>query len=293
MVAYATLDTPGKGKALKANQYIARGSLIIAEAPLLTVSVGTYELYDDQAYFEPGERSGGPGIYRQLLQLPRKVRNAYNALHFVTKSDEELEAAKGGRKDALTREEWECLSRLRKNSFDGRVDFDSPAEVMQHVVFNHISRINHSCTPNAVWKWDPDLGQGVVHALREIVKHEEITISYLQEPENILLSRDQRREYIRTNFEFECGCDCCESHETAKYDEARHTALLAYNYLLLLTNAGDEDNVPNPPLPILRHRKICRADPGHNYHLRMKHVLEQTIALFKQANIADTNLSAL
>ena len=89
-------------------------------------------------------------------------------------------------------------------------------------------RVNHACKPNARFLWRSDLQRELLIAMRPIANGEEITVSY--SPQHALQlaragfgkpgqlpggvgtyneARAARREYLRTEFNFECGCATC------------------------------------------------------------------------------------
>jgi len=69
-------------------------------------------------------------------------------------------------------------------------------------VFLELSKINHSCRPNAQQTWNQDLGVETLYSLYNIEKGEEITISYCPE------SRIDPN-FLQTTFRFECACASC------------------------------------------------------------------------------------
>lgn len=80
-------------------------------------------------------------------------------------------------------------------------------------VFDKLSRVNHSCRPNAERKWDSVLEVEKVYALREIKSGEEIIVSYLAGLDGLGLG--ERRELLMKGWRFECHCErCVEGRET-------------------------------------------------------------------------------
>ncbi|KAK4697598.1 hypothetical protein P7C70_g8187, partial [Phenoliferia sp. Uapishka_3] len=84
--------------------------------------------------------------------------------------------------------------------------FDSSPFDGCSAVFETFSRINHSCTPNAAFRFHPDTLQGTVYAIKSIRSGEEISISYI----NPHAGREIRRESLRRHWDFDCRCECCE-----------------------------------------------------------------------------------
>lgn len=76
-------------------------------------------------------------------------------------------------------------------------------------VYNIISRVNHSCRPNAVAEWNGDLGMGTLHALVEIKDTDGIMIDYLTAAEDRLSTIAVRRTALMRNYDFVCVCVAC------------------------------------------------------------------------------------
>ena len=89
--------------------------------------------------------------------------------------------------------------------------------------FPTISRVNHSCVPNAEFTWYVRDGAACVRATRDVAPGEEVTIDY-GAPDG---PRALRREHLRRTFRFECTCERCaaerqgEHEETAQLKESR------------------------------------------------------------------------
>lgn len=83
-------------------------------------------------------------------------------------------------------------------------------------LFVTISRMNHSCRPNATHHWRPDLHMMVVHAARDIVVGEELCTCY--GPGDCRVT-EGRRSYLRDRYSFECACEMCrEGNDTGGDD---------------------------------------------------------------------------
>ncbi len=86
-------------------------------------------------------------------------------------------------------------------------------------MFEHMSRGNHSCCPNAGWKWDPSakeqgreplqpLLMTVLFARTTILPGEEITASYVSDDETLLPFQKRQSSLLRL-FGFVCACSAC------------------------------------------------------------------------------------
>jgi hypothetical protein len=90
------------------------------------------------------------------------------------------------------------------------------------VVFHRISFFNHSCKPNAVWKWHPQRKCGMVYALRDIVAGEQIFLSYIHTLKDTLKSREDRHTILQNGWNFRCSCAGCRLSTTAvREDDSR------------------------------------------------------------------------
>lgn len=107
-------------------------------------------------------------------------------------------------------------------------------------LYETASRINHSCQPNAVWRWDAFeacLGEllrlqdhdtdrhrlisPVLTAWTSIDRGEEITCSYLDELE---VASEERQMTLLSLFGFDCACTACDApeEEQSRRDEKIH-----------------------------------------------------------------------
>ncbi|KAJ6587175.1 hypothetical protein DFH09DRAFT_1028381 [Mycena vulgaris] len=80
------------------------------------------------------------------------------------------------------------------------------------------ARLNHSCSPNVVHRFDPESFTLSVHAIRPIAKDEEIVHSYIDLTTTV--TRDARRSLLRDLFHFECTCERCTLPDAAAVAES-------------------------------------------------------------------------
>ncbi|KAK3175860.1 hypothetical protein OEA41_007182 [Lepraria neglecta] len=71
-------------------------------------------------------------------------------------------------------------------------------------IFPQAAGLNHSCQPNAYFSWNAKLQFGTTHAIRDIPRGSEISISYCDP----LLSIDGRKEVL-ARYSFPCVCNIC------------------------------------------------------------------------------------
>ncbi|KAJ7572618.1 hypothetical protein C8J56DRAFT_790580 [Mycena floridula] len=132
----------------------------------------------------------------------------------------ELYATLAGRLDSRLRKELELLCNSRgdiKSHIEGIMqtnalsielaipDVPNPEISTHRALFLNVSRCNHSCGPNAVWKWDAESFSLTLQAVRPISDGQEVTIQYIDST----LPRDQRREKLRALYGFDCRCSHC------------------------------------------------------------------------------------
>ena len=72
-------------------------------------------------------------------------------------------------------------------------------------LFPVITRINHSCLPNAKHSWNSSEKVEKIYALKDIEAGEEIFISYL----NPYATRSDRQRMLKLKFNFDCQCPAC------------------------------------------------------------------------------------
>lgn len=89
---------------------------------------------------------------------------------------------------------------------------------MELGVFEHYSRLNHSCEPNVVLKYSEQLEKSdhfievksmQTYALRDIENGEEILTDYLDIGDHDMMSIAARRAKTRKEWGFECQCASC------------------------------------------------------------------------------------
>jgi len=96
-------------------------------------------------------------------------------------------------------------------------------------LFPFAAMLNHQCLPNAVAATN---GKTLaIHAVRHIEPGEEVCISYIDALEN----RQTRGEKLKTQYYFDCECECCEEdHPTEILKTARLTDEIkdhSYDYI--------------------------------------------------------------
>ncbi|KAG0647468.1 SET domain-containing 5 [Hyphodiscus hymeniophilus] len=199
---------PGKGKGLIASEDIVSGTLILSDFPLLKTDVITS--------METVERD----LARALKALPKTHQRAFLSLHNNYPGKNPLSNI------------------IRSNGYP----LGPGSEVGG--VFPNLSRINHSCKPNAKHSWNPALQKYVVYAIRSITKGQEILVSYLSGGDS-----QQRQRELKDNFGFTCACELCSLPALAlRASDSRLIRADALNRTI-----GDSQSVRNSPAKVLKN----------------------------------------
>ena len=170
---YSLQDVPGKGKGLVAIENISKGTRILSEEPIIII---------------PGNKMNSEqrqiSIYQQVATLSEHQARAFLSMHNIHPY-----------RNAAER----YLGIVLTNSLPAEADGDKGA------IFLEACRINHACDNNAQKSWNERIKRHTVHALRDIDKGEEITITYL----GPLKNRTARRKALQERFGFACLCHLC------------------------------------------------------------------------------------
>ncbi|KAI0063123.1 SET domain-containing protein [Artomyces pyxidatus] len=192
-------DVPGAGKGLFATADCPRSTRLICERPIF--------ISPEVIPIVPGEPTGPHGFPTRysdgiLMTMGDDLRAQFFALH-------------------------NCKSNIPRD-FKGTMDTNNlpvgvlPGYNARHgAVFSVMSRINHSCSPNASYRWDEDRFCGEIRAARPIAKGEELTITYT----SVLDSRDERQGTLKAKYAFTCVCQACRipTDQREHSDARRHT----------------------------------------------------------------------
>ena len=174
---YIQKSIPEKGQGLVAVRKIPKSSRILSEKPIFTIpSIGyNYNLSNNL-------------IADKLKQVSKDDQRAFFILHNNFQG---------------------CLKPFLGVAKTNTLPLGS--EASEGGLFLQASRINHACLPNCQHTWNANIGEETIHAIKEIDKDEEITISYC----DIGLSKT-RRVLIQSTFGFECTCSLCNLSEVER-----------------------------------------------------------------------------
>ncbi|KAL5114595.1 hypothetical protein ACEQ8H_007500 [Pleosporales sp. CAS-2024a] len=162
----------GKGRGLIANKTLHRGDRIFASTPIVLSDSTSYELSNSERLAL---------LHRGVETLPGESQKRFWELmgHFDG--------------DAVN-------DRIETNVFDVTID-----GISQSALFPEIAMLNHDCRPNAAYFFDDDLLTHFVHATRDIVPGEEITITYIDNEKD----RKTRMARLKKSWGFDCDCAAC------------------------------------------------------------------------------------
>jgi hypothetical protein len=173
---YILTPLPGKGQGLIAVRDISKGTRIISEKPLFRIEE-----------FGLGQPALEKAIKRKFSLLSQDDQRAFLSLHKYTPGDS-----------------YPLTGIVKTNALSL-----GPGSIAGGI-FPIISRINHSCRPNTQHTWNSSTEHETIHAIRNIKKGEEITISYsLGGP-----SQPRLRE-LKKKYGFDCTCDLCSLADEA------------------------------------------------------------------------------
>ncbi|KAL0952343.1 hypothetical protein HGRIS_006624 [Hohenbuehelia grisea] len=245
--SYYIAGSPGKELGMFAARPLRTGDVIIVERPLI---IRPYDLP-----LRPMDSSKKKTLYTQ----PR----ADEEEHVMTALFERLSARnKAIYLDLHNSQYAEVFGQLTGIFMTNMVDLGGlfgPAcpDVCRYAgVFKDISRINHSCSPNAVKHWDKRSFAFIVHVARDIAADEEITLPYcaLYEP------AAKRRNILQAFYHFWCKCDaCCNSAAS----DARRAELLKNRYKLKnVTHWAADPTLPDDYCleAYLRHARLLEQE---------------------------------
>ncbi|KAL1742528.1 hypothetical protein HDZ31DRAFT_84068 [Schizophyllum fasciatum] len=101
------------------------------------------------------------------------------------------------------------------------------------------ARFNHSCVPNARYSWHAESRRQRIFALRTIAPCEEICVSYLMNRNVYGSSCATRRAWLEADYRFVCACAVCGGGAEAVAASDRRRGMLARIWRALPTMQDD------------------------------------------------------
>jgi hypothetical protein len=209
---YILTPVSGKGQGLIAAQDISKGTRILSDEPLFRIQSFGSELPVIEKEIEG-----------KLNLLSHDDKRNFFSLHNSTPGDS-----------------YPLTGIVKTNA----LSLGSNSRVGG--IFPTISRINHSCRPNTQHTWNSSTGHETIHAIRDIKKGEEITISY-----NLGGPSQPRMQRLKRSYGFDCTCDLCSLTDEALKISDAHQLRIQY----LDDAIGDPDTATERPGIALAH---CR-----------------------------------
>ena len=210
---YEIVTIPGKGMGIIAKHKINEGELIMKESPVFRfVSTDKAATKEDNVV----------DCFNYFLSLPK------------SQQDEICPYPSSNLKEKL--DHFEKV--FNTNAFD--LSSYPPRNSYDEAIFKNISKINHSCIPNAERNFvDPELR---IYAVRDIAKEEEICIEYYDlgaydEPPTI----KHVNEELMTSWKFDCKCELCGNDDVKTRKEIEKHRIL---YWKLLQKMDKKDMPP-------------------------------------------------
>ncbi|KAJ7270045.1 hypothetical protein B0H12DRAFT_822148 [Mycena haematopus] len=208
--AFRMIDIPGKGAGLVSTRALKMGDLILSERPLFVCARGLgvpvpstftrqqiaqYQLQQLEEYFEIA-----------INRMRPEAKAAYMALRNCHKEDG------SGPIMGIMRTNGMSLQGLRPGVQDETSEYSA--------ICKEISRLNHSCSPNAAPRFHMPSFSYRLYAVRDIAAGEELTFQYI----NVKKSATVRQTALKP-YDFECACLACKDAPTS---DPRRAAIAAF-----------------------------------------------------------------
>jgi hypothetical protein len=214
-----------KGLGVFATKLIPRGTRIISERPAFGIrhDQGPGDVYLAFRLLRDNDRAKVlelSGHATKKLELMRWV----HVLWYTARS--------GGFPSLRSLQQHKALLNIfRSNAFS----LNSGSRFSQ-AIFPQIARMNHTCIPNAQANFNDQTDRMNVHALRDIVPEEEITLCYLDDAGEMWR---QGREQNLASYGFKCDCPICDIYDPAA-DKSAERRLDIMNTMLQIRDMPEE-----------------------------------------------------
>ena len=199
------VSTPSCGYGLQATAGIRRGAVVVREKPLVVLTAAAFHEYIHSTEHSAEADANSPWCDSAWWPAPVKASAR------VVEGFAEREF---GRLPERVQRRWMELADsfsmppakrpgniVRSNAYTNGNSGDN-------YLYETLCRANHSCAPNLSRAFDDD-GVAVVTTLRDVVKGDALTISYLSD-DKLRKPADERRALLRSTFNFLCRCERCQ-----------------------------------------------------------------------------------
>ena len=189
---YYITQVAGKGLGVLASSNLKKDEIVVRESPILQVNLGLKPDGVDLAEWIP---SGTTTITMAVNRLNKSNRASYDELYA---SDEIIDNTRRRLESKCTTAESDMVAKFIMNCF---------TDLEGHYMICRIhTKLNHSCTFDAVSRWNPASNQLEVVATVDIAKDEEICVSYIW----LAMPRAQREQMLKNlRHDFHCCCLAC------------------------------------------------------------------------------------
>ncbi|KAI5894525.1 uncharacterized protein SCHCODRAFT_02665040 [Schizophyllum commune H4-8] len=208
--AYYIEPAGDKGLGMFAARHLRTGSLIVSERPLTLEPTrrAACDTCDHPScrtapakYIKYTRAEQEKHLQLMLNRMSKERREAFLSLK------DSSSANRAGNGPLLGRAHTNAWTAFADLQFEGA----SGEDCKYLATFDMLSRMNHSCRPNALFAWDTRTFSGTLRAARDIAPGEEITVAYFGDVHIPLV---QRRAFLAP-YGFECACPACSAGDTA------------------------------------------------------------------------------
>lgn len=183
------------------------GALVVTEKPVMKIILKSDEpsqaelqqWVDRFAALDPNSRD-------RIMELAAHQKAvSHGALaKIVGKRGEQLQEKLKIPEGVKMEDAWELMLVLESNS----VEFEMKGGMYLSVLCLGISHLKHSCSPNALLGMGKEAGTIELRALKPIAPGDEVTVSYLGEPD-LMVPTSERQAYLKKRWQFRCVCERC------------------------------------------------------------------------------------
>jgi len=229
---YKVIKIEGKGKGLVTTRKVAAGDVLLQEMPLMVIDSIDSEVSSD--HFKLEFEVLGEATQKKVLELFDPVKDDLKLELLENINEVEAGIRKGREEDPDNQELGELVQRMGElgagiisEADEEEEDYIRAQRIFaansmqvcevgaiysstEGALYHHISLINHSCNPNAVWSWtNGNFRKKVVRAIKPIKKGEEILVNYIDLEDFNYGNRESRRLALVDKFGFFCKCSEC------------------------------------------------------------------------------------
>ena len=234
----------GKGLGWVANKDIKRGSVIFSENPQLELSLEQKDAKSMEINFNPNWVEKVMSSFNRMNKTDQdeymKLSNSFDNIQFLIPQHRMiLQKEIENRKTVISSKEPD------KNKVEEILKILDICETNSYPqgVYIKISRLNHSCRPNAMFCEGSKSFESRIRAASKINAGEEITISYV--PTTVKhMNRKERQKWLLKWRQFVCRCNFCQHNAEDEKDFALYE--LFHRAEQLKKDHFDSDSVPLP-----------------------------------------------